>query len=70
MASDNEPTYLAYLLRLWREDHGGRFIWRASVETPGLTKRQAFADLATLFAFLEAQTESDAPDSGSITAPE
>ena len=52
----NQPTYLAFLLRLWREQHGGRFVWRASVEIPGEERRRAFADLAALFAFLEAQT--------------
>lgn len=56
------PTYLAYLLRLWREEQGGQFIWRASVEIPGEEKRRAFADLAALFAFLEAQTAATLPD--------
>jgi len=64
MMTNKQPTYLSYLLRLWREEHGSQFIWRASVETPGLDKRQAFADLAALFAFLEAQTMTDAPPDG------
>jgi hypothetical protein len=70
MARHKEPKYLAYLLRLWQEDHGGRFIWRASVEMPGLDKRLAFADLTALFAFLEAQTEADASANPSVTTPE
>jgi hypothetical protein len=61
--TNQQPAYLAYLLRLWREEHGGQFIWRASVEMPGLDKRRAFADLAALFAFLEAQTHVNSPAS-------
>jgi hypothetical protein len=64
MMSNEQPTYLSYLLRLWREGHGGQFIWRASVEIPGLDKRLAFASLVALFAFLEAQTTAGAPDRG------
>jgi hypothetical protein len=48
IVTDKAPTYRSYLLRLWR----------ASVEIPGLDKRRAFADLAALFAFLEAQTRA------------
>jgi hypothetical protein len=46
---------------MWQEERDGQLIWRASLETPGQDKRLAFADLATLFAFLKAQTEADAP---------
>jgi Rps23 Pro-64 3,4-dihydroxylase Tpa1-like proline 4-hydroxylase len=71
MMTNKQPTYLSYLLRLWREEHGGQFIWRASLETPGLDKRQAFADLAALFAFLEAQAAAGAPpDSAPAQMPE
>lgn len=46
------PQYLSYLIRLWRTDASP---WRASVETPGTHEKQSFTDVATLFAFLQAQ---------------
>jgi hypothetical protein len=65
-----QPTYLSYLLRLWREEHGGQFVWRASVEIPGEDRRRAFADLAALFAFFEAETGATSPDRGRDEASE
>lgn len=56
-----QPHYLSYLLRLWREEHGGQFVWRASVEISGEDKRRAFANLAALFAFLETETGAAGP---------
>lgn len=48
--------YQAYLLRLWQVCSGGRWVWRATVESPHTGERQMFADLAGLFAYLERQT--------------
>jgi hypothetical protein len=53
----SRPHYLAYLLRLWRVGKEGEAAWRASLENAHTGERQGFADLATLLAFLEAETE-------------
>jgi hypothetical protein len=44
------------MLRLWQVSDEGEAIWRASLESPHTGERQGFADLATLFAFLEEKT--------------
>jgi hypothetical protein len=54
----DQPEYLAYLLRLWRTHHGGRWVWRASLESPHTAERQVFAGLEGLYAFLEEKTGS------------
>ena len=51
---DRPVTYLAYLVRLWRDDETSP--WRARVEEPHTGDRQAFPDLQSLFAFLEEET--------------
>lgn len=48
--------YQAYLVRLWRVRSSGKWLWRAAIESPHTGKREAFADLAGLFAYLERQT--------------
>ena len=52
--------YIAYLVRLWRPGSSQSPAWRASVEDPHSGERRAFADLASLFAFLEEQIGVDA----------
>ena len=62
-----QPHYLSYLLRLWREEHGGPGSLRGAGgeavggRNPGVVKRRAFANLAALFAFLEAETGAAGP---------
>lgn len=53
-----EPRrYRAYLLRLWlAEGEDGQPVWRASLESAQTGERRGFADLGSLFAFLEQQT--------------
>ncbi len=46
--------YLAYLLRLWRDDETAP--WRATVEDASTGQRFGFANLKALFVFLEKQT--------------
>jgi hypothetical protein len=67
---DEQPTYFSYLLRVWRgHDHRKlhpvdaeshctrkRTTWLASVESSLTGKRQGFASLEDLFAFLRRQT--------------
>ncbi len=49
----NQRGYLSYLLRLWQTSDGENEIWRASLESPGTGERQSFADVQTLFEFLQ-----------------
>jgi hypothetical protein len=58
--SEQPAVYRSYLLRLWRTESAGKAAWRASLESAQSGERRAFADLASLFAFLEAQTGRDA----------
>lgn len=54
MKEKTTDTYLAYLLRLWRDDETAP--WRATVEDASTGKRFGFANLKALFVFLEKQT--------------
>jgi len=54
---DEQPDYLAYLLRLWRASTEEGAVWRASVDSPQTGERHGFAGLAALFAFLEERTD-------------
>jgi hypothetical protein len=47
--------YHSYLLRLWRSSQSNA-VWRASLESAQSGERRGFADLESLFVFLEAQT--------------
>ena len=51
-----QPNYLSYLLRLWREDGEEQNNWRASLESALTHKRYVFPSLMELFAFLQRQT--------------
>jgi hypothetical protein len=57
--SEEPAMYHSYLLRLWRSSQSNA-VWRASLESAQSGERRAFADLESLFAFLEAQTGADA----------
>lgn len=48
------PVYISYLVRLWRSASSPE--WLASLEAPGTHERHSFADIASFFAFLQAQT--------------
>src|SRR5690349_18240252 len=51
------PTPQAYLLRLWPASSAGTRVWRVSVVNVHTGERYGFADLASLVAFLAAQTD-------------
>jgi hypothetical protein len=51
-----QQHYLAYMLRLWQVSSDREPIWRTSLESPHTGERHGFANLETLFAFLEEQT--------------
>lgn len=56
-----QKDYFAYLLRMWREDNGDgtpsvtEMLWRASLQSPGSSKRIGFSSLQELFDFLSSQ---------------
>ena len=54
--SNEQPNYLSYLLRLWRENGEEQNDWRASLESALTGKRHVFPSLVKLFAFLQRQT--------------
>jgi hypothetical protein len=49
---NQEHDYVSYLLRLWQVGGKDERVWRASLECPRTGKRESFASLADLFAFL------------------
>jgi len=51
------PASQSYLLRLWPASSAGTRVWRVSVVNVHTGERIGFADLASLVAFLEAQTD-------------
>jgi hypothetical protein len=67
---DEQPTYFSYLVRVWQRHDDGmlhqvdgsshytskKTIWLASVQSSLTGKRQGFASLDDLFAFLRRQT--------------
>lgn len=55
MSELREP-YMAYLLRLWQVGDGEQVGWRASLENAHTGKRQGFASLNEMFAFVRRQT--------------
>jgi hypothetical protein len=54
--SNEQPDYLSYLLRLWRENAKGQTAWRASLERSRTAKRQVFPSLDDLFRHLQRRT--------------
>jgi hypothetical protein len=56
--TNKDTRYRSFLLRLWRTNEDEAAVWRASLESPHTGKRKAFADLASLFAFLREQTDN------------
>jgi hypothetical protein len=54
-ADKSSRTYRSYLLRLWRADHAGQPVCRASLEAPGNQTQIYFESLAALCAYLATQ---------------
>ena len=61
-----EQRYLAYMVRLWTVQNNDGLIWRASVENAHTGERHAFADLAGLFAFLQAAVAAEPAVAGQM----
>ena len=58
--TDAPAAYHSYLLRLWQASSAGKPVWRASLESAQTGERHSFADLESLFVFLESQTGAGA----------
>ncbi len=54
--TDDQRSYHAYLLRLWRVNAGRPTVWHASLEDSRTGERTGFAHLRGLLAFLEERT--------------
>ncbi len=68
-----QPDYVSYLLRLWRESGDGgvyrgdeKAVWRASVESSLSGERVGFANLEELFEFLRRQTSEQEVENSSL----
>jgi hypothetical protein len=59
MMPEESHEYYSFLLRLWQISSRGKVVWRASLESAQTGERCGFADLVSLFAFLEEQTGTD-----------
>lgn len=53
--SQEQPEYLSYLLRLWRENDEDRPVWRASLKQVQTGEQAGFTSLEELFGFLREQ---------------
>jgi hypothetical protein len=54
-ASQGQPVYLSYLLRLWRVTVAGQVVWRGSLECPHTGERLGFADPDSLWDFVQSE---------------
>ncbi|HSM55617.1 MAG TPA: hypothetical protein VK879_05615 [Candidatus Sulfomarinibacteraceae bacterium] len=50
MKLEHQDTYIAYLLRLWKEE--GQSEWRASLENPRNGQKHYFTSLEALFNYV------------------
>jgi len=62
------PTYITYLLRLWPAEIRTEPTWHASLENPHTGERKGFADLTSLFAFLEAEAMTASQQASSTSS--
>ena len=62
-SSAEARRYHAFLLRLWQTGEDESAAWLASLEDPRTGERQGFADLNSLFAFLNEVCRTTDPKS-------
>ena len=62
--AEEQPIYLAYLLRLWRVTDNGKPVWRASLQDPQTRERVGFASLDDLLHFLRECTGAASVETG------
>jgi hypothetical protein len=67
--ADEQPRYIAYLLRLWQTRNDGRLVWLASVADPHSGARRGFGSVQELIAFLRDQTDAHMDRTEDAEAP-
>ncbi len=67
--ADEQPRYIAYLLRLWQTRNDGRLVWLASLGDPHTGERRGFGSVQQLIAFLQDQTDAHADRTEDEEAP-
>src|SRR5690349_19409674 len=66
-----EPSYLSYMLRLWRKrDGNGNPVWCASLEEPGSQHTESFADADSMFSFLQDRLGMDDQGKHQVEQPQ
>ena len=55
--TQEQRSYIAYLVRLWQVDDVTSPVWRASIEDPHSGERRGFASLDDLWLFLKQQMD-------------
>ncbi len=58
----DKAGYVSYLLRLWQTFNGENWVWRASLELPGVDERKGFNSLQELFAYLIHETDLESSE--------
>jgi hypothetical protein len=62
--------YMAYLLRMWREDMNGVKRWRVALQDALTLEEQHFADVEALIRFLhDAYSKNDADPTDHVREP-
>jgi hypothetical protein len=56
---EQPPRYLSFLLRFWQVKEKGKWVWRASLESPTTARVQGFIDVESLFSFLNKVLNAD-----------
>jgi hypothetical protein len=56
--TQEQETYLAYMLRLWPVEVRGEIKWRASLQCVSSGERQGFEDLEELFEHLRKEIQA------------
>lgn len=68
MADRKQPTYLSYLLRMWRDHQDAP--WRASLESTATGDVHRFGNVDGMWAFIQEQLELQSEDSASPPSAE
>lgn len=60
MQEESDQSYRSYMLRMWlRRDSKGELAWRATLQDPGSRHIHTFADIPTMYSFLQNTLEMD-----------
>ncbi len=68
--SKESERYVSYLLRLWQSNEADGPVWRASLEHTRSGQRFGFANLESLFAFLQTLSQSPGDAESTVELPD